>query len=38
VMRQGEIVELGTSEEITSNPKHEYTKTLLAATPEAKLQ
>ena len=38
VMRQGEIVELGTSEEITSNPKHEYTKTLLAATPEARLQ
>lgn len=38
VMRQGEIVESGTSGEITSNPKHEYTKTLLAATPEVKLQ
>jgi ABC-type glutathione transport system ATPase component len=35
VMRQGEIVEIGTSEEITSAPKHEYTRTLLAATPEA---
>lgn len=35
VMRRGEIVEIGTSEEITSAPKHEYTRTLLAATPEA---
>jgi peptide/nickel transport system ATP-binding protein len=34
VMRHGEIVELGSSEEITSNPKHEYTRTLLEATPE----
>ena len=34
VMHRGEIVELGASEEITANPKHEYTKTLLAATPE----
>ncbi|HEV3041422.1 MAG TPA: ATP-binding cassette domain-containing protein [Candidatus Angelobacter sp.] len=34
VMRAGEIVELGSSEEITSLPKHEYTQTLLAATPE----
>lgn len=35
VMRCGEIVEIGTSEEITSAPRHEYTRTLLAATPEA---
>jgi len=35
VMRAGEIVEIGASEEITSAPKHEYTRTLLAATPEA---
>lgn len=35
VMRNGEIVEVGTSEEITSAPQHEYTRTLLAATPEA---
>ncbi len=34
VMRQGEIVEIGTSEEITSRPQHEYTRTLLQATPE----
>jgi peptide/nickel transport system ATP-binding protein len=34
VMRKGEIVELGEAEQITSSPKHEYTRTLLAATPE----
>lgn len=34
VMRGGEIVEMGRSEEITSHPKHEYTRTLLEATPE----
>ena len=34
VMRRGEIVEIGSSEEITSRPQHEYTRTLLAATPE----
>jgi ABC-type glutathione transport system ATPase component len=34
VMRRGEIVEIGTSEQITSQPQHEYTRTLLAATPE----
>ena len=34
VMRKGEIVELGDSAQITSSPQHEYTKTLLAATPE----
>ena len=34
VMRKGEIVELGDAEQITSSPQHEYTKTLLAATPE----
>jgi ABC-type glutathione transport system ATPase component len=34
VMRRGEIVELGNAEEITANPKHEYTRALLAATPE----
>jgi oligopeptide transport system ATP-binding protein len=34
VMRRGEIVELGSAEEITSSPRHEYTRTLLDATPE----
>lgn len=34
VMRRGEIVELGPSVEITSHPQHEYTRTLLEATPE----
>ena len=33
VMRAGEIVELGAAEQITSRPAHEYTRTLLAATP-----
>jgi len=35
VMRRGEIVEVGRSEEITTRPQHDYTRTLLAATPEA---
>ena len=34
VMRRGEIVEIGASEQITLQPQHEYTRTLLAATPE----
>jgi ABC-type glutathione transport system ATPase component len=34
VMRAGEIVELGSADEITSRPTHEYTRSLLAATPE----
>jgi oligopeptide transport system ATP-binding protein len=34
VMRRGEIVEIGASEKITSRPEHEYTRTLLEATPE----
>lgn len=37
VMRAGEIVETGTSEEITSQPKHAYTRSLLAATPEVQV-
>jgi peptide/nickel transport system ATP-binding protein len=36
IMRKGEIVELGDAEQITTAPKHEYTRTLLAATPEVK--
>jgi ABC-type glutathione transport system ATPase component len=34
VMQRGELVEVGTTEQITSAPSHPYTKTLLAATPE----
>jgi ABC-type glutathione transport system ATPase component len=34
VMGQGAIVEIGASEQITLRPAHEYTRTLLAATPE----
>jgi ABC-type glutathione transport system ATPase component len=34
VMRKGEIVELDQAERITSTPRHDYTRTLLAATPE----
>jgi len=33
VMNKGKIVEAGTSEEVYSNPKDEYTKALLAAVP-----
>jgi oligopeptide transport system ATP-binding protein len=38
VMRRGEIVEIGASEEIVSQPKHDYTRSLLAATPEPELR
>ncbi len=34
VMYRGKIVELNSTEQITENPQHEYTKTLLEATPE----
>lgn len=37
VMRAGKIVEIGDAEAITVNPQHEYTRTLLAATPEIEL-
>ena len=33
VMRQGEIVERGTTKEIFSNPQHEYTRKLLESVP-----
>jgi peptide/nickel transport system ATP-binding protein len=34
VMYRGKIVEIGSSEQITTQPQHEYTRKLLAATPE----
>lgn len=34
VMQSGRIVEVGPVEEITRSPRHPYTRTLLAATPE----
>ena len=34
VMQHGQLVELGTTEQITTAPAHAYTRTLLAATPE----
>ena len=34
VMYQGKIVEIGTTEQITAEPQHAYTRKLLAATPE----
>src|SRR5262249_54908530 len=34
VMPKGDIVELGEAERMPSQPAHEYTRTLLAATPE----
>jgi ABC-type oligopeptide transport system ATPase subunit len=34
VVYQGKIVEIGTTEQITTQPQHAYTRKLLAATPE----
>ena len=38
VMYFGEAVEYGTRDEVFSNPKHDYTKTLFAATPRADVE
>jgi ABC-type oligopeptide transport system ATPase subunit len=34
VMYRGQIVEINSTEQVTENPQHPYTKTLLKATPE----
>jgi peptide/nickel transport system ATP-binding protein len=36
VMYRGKLVEVATTDEITTAPRHEYTRSLLAATPELK--
>ena len=37
VMQGGRIVELGTAEQVTAHPQQEYTRALLAATPEVRV-
>ncbi len=37
VMRAGKIVEIGTRDEVIGAPKHEYTRSLIAAVPVAKV-
>jgi peptide/nickel transport system ATP-binding protein len=34
VMRHGKLLEVGTAEQVTTQPRHDYTRSLLAATPE----
>ena len=34
VMHRGKILEINTTDQITENPQHRYTKALLTATPE----
>jgi len=36
VMKEGKIVEVGTTEQVTTRPHHPYTRSLLEATPELK--
>ncbi|WP_338525291.1 ABC transporter ATP-binding protein [Pseudomonas batumici] len=38
VMRQGEVVEYGSAEQVLLKPRHSYTQTLLAAAPGASVQ
>jgi simple sugar transport system ATP-binding protein len=37
VMYRGKIVEINSTDQITERPRHEYTRTLLEATPEIAL-
>ncbi len=34
VMQRGEVVEVGSAEQITTSPQHPYTRSLIAATPD----
>jgi oligopeptide/dipeptide ABC transporter ATP-binding protein len=34
VMYRGKILEIGPTDDITTNPQHPYTRSLLEATPE----
>ncbi|MGH6847750.1 MAG: ABC transporter ATP-binding protein [Methylocella sp.] len=36
VMREGEIIEAGSAAEVAANPRHEYTRILLASMPRAR--
>ncbi|MGH6837919.1 MAG: ABC transporter ATP-binding protein [Methylocella sp.] len=36
VMREGEIIEVGSAAQVAANPRHEYTRMLLAAMPRAR--
>jgi peptide/nickel transport system ATP-binding protein len=38
VMRRGEIVEMGTMEQVMTRPRHDYTKRLLASAPTMKTE
>ena len=38
VMRHGRLLEIGSAEQITSSPQNDYTRSLLAATPEIAAQ
>ena len=37
VMQRGKIVEVGTTEQVTTRPQHPYTRSLLQATPELRI-
>jgi ABC-type glutathione transport system ATPase component len=38
VMNRGKIVEVGTTEQVTTRPQHPYTRSLLQATPEMRVE
>jgi ABC-type dipeptide/oligopeptide/nickel transport system ATPase component len=34
ILHEGQIVEIGTTEQVLTNPRHEYTQRLMAAMPK----